>query len=210
MITPPCAVISAQSPWPRRPGSARNRRRGTCAPSGSFQKPTGIDGNGLVQTSSPLAAAQRLAVLVEHLDRHAEPAAPGSRRATPARSGCRSTKQRDDVGAAGDRGEVQMSCFTCCVDVVEALGDQRRAGREHRAQRSRACASVDRPTPAFAHGVDVLRRGAEEGHASPRRRSRTARCRRDGTASRRRAAASRSAPAPTTSQFHIIQPQVVK
>ena len=33
--------------------SARNRRRGSACRRGSFQKPTGIDGNGRVQTSSP-------------------------------------------------------------------------------------------------------------------------------------------------------------
>ena len=46
------------------------------ASSGSFQKPIGIDGNGAVQTSSPLSPRRdRLAVVVEDVDRHAEAAA---------------------------------------------------------------------------------------------------------------------------------------
>ena len=69
---------------------------------------------------------------------------------------------------------------------------------------------VARPEPGLAHRVDILGRRAEERHALRLAHSRRAHCRRDGRASRHRGAASRRWRGPVTSQFHIIQPQVVK
>ena len=41
---------------------------------GSFQNPTGMQGKGAAQTSSPFSPRDRLAVVVPHFDRHAEAA----------------------------------------------------------------------------------------------------------------------------------------
>src|SRR5438552_1790161 len=50
---PSCAVSSTQSPWHQMPGKRSKYAARYFAPSSSFQKPSGIDGNGAVQTSSP-------------------------------------------------------------------------------------------------------------------------------------------------------------
>src|SRR5215467_612196 len=49
----PCAVISHQSPWVQTPGKRSKYAARYFSPPGSFQKPTGNDGNGCVHTSSP-------------------------------------------------------------------------------------------------------------------------------------------------------------
>ena len=53
MMMPPRGVISHQSPWHQTFGYLAKYAARYLAPSGSFQKPTGIEGKGLVQTSSP-------------------------------------------------------------------------------------------------------------------------------------------------------------
>src|SRR5512134_1855727 len=55
MMMPPCSVSSHQSPWRQTPGYLSKYAARYLDPSGSFQKPTGIEGNGLVQTSSPFS-----------------------------------------------------------------------------------------------------------------------------------------------------------
>src|SRR5258706_15205332 len=55
MMMPPCAVISDQSPWRQTFGYFSKYAARYFDPSGSFQNPMGIDGNGLVQTSSPFS-----------------------------------------------------------------------------------------------------------------------------------------------------------
>ena len=70
----------------------------------------------------------------EDVDRHAEHRAPCIRRATPGPAGSPMTKQRHDVGAARDRGEADVA-LDGAIDVVEAFGRQRRAGRGHRPHR---------------------------------------------------------------------------
>src|SRR5436190_20275977 len=55
MTKPPCAVSSHQSPWRHTPGKRSKYAARYLAPSGSFQKPIGIEGNGFVQTSSPFS-----------------------------------------------------------------------------------------------------------------------------------------------------------
>ena len=108
----------------------------------------------------PCSPASGLAVVVEDVDLHAEPAAldlaapDRQRRIAEHEAG-------DDVGAAGDRGEVHVA-LDRVVDVVEALRRQRRAGRERSCARvERSCVSRGR-SPAFLHRVDELRRGAED------------------------------------------------
>src|SRR2546422_6117956 len=53
MISPPCRVTSAQSPWRHAPETRSKYAARFFAPPGSFQKATGMLGTGLVQTSSP-------------------------------------------------------------------------------------------------------------------------------------------------------------
>src|SRR6185436_352328 len=55
MTRPPCSVSSHQSPWRHTFGYFSKYAARYLAPSGSFQKPIGIEGNGLVQTSSPFS-----------------------------------------------------------------------------------------------------------------------------------------------------------
>src|SRR3954452_1915310 len=55
MTTPSCSVISDQSPWRQTFGYFSKYAARYLAPSGSFQNPIGIDGKGLVQTSSPFS-----------------------------------------------------------------------------------------------------------------------------------------------------------
>ena len=55
MMMPPCSVISLQSPWRQTFGYFSKYAARYLAPSGSFQKPIGIEGNGWVQTSSPFS-----------------------------------------------------------------------------------------------------------------------------------------------------------
>src|SRR5690606_22715046 len=80
-----------------------------------------------------LLAAQRPRLVVEDLDRHAQAALldlPAPDRA----DGIAAGEAAQDVGAAGDRGEADV-LLDPAVDVVEALGHQRRAGRGDGAQR---------------------------------------------------------------------------
>ena len=56
MIAVPRDVISIQSPWRQMPGYISKYASRSRAPSGSFQKPTGIDGSGCVTTSSPTSS----------------------------------------------------------------------------------------------------------------------------------------------------------
>src|SRR2546426_11830780 len=53
MSTPPCRVTSAQSPWRHAPENRSKYAARYFVPPGSFQKATGMLGNGLVHTSSP-------------------------------------------------------------------------------------------------------------------------------------------------------------
>ena len=96
------------------------------------------------------------------VDRHAEAAAPGSRRARPATVGSPSDEARDDVGAARDRGQHARRCLIASIDVIEALRRKRRAGRgDHAASQDRSCV-LRGCTPALSQRVDIFRRGAEQ------------------------------------------------
>src|SRR5260221_5451691 len=57
MTIPPCAVTSHQSPWVQTPGNRSKYAARYFSSPGSFQKPRGSDGNGLVQTSSPFCCS---------------------------------------------------------------------------------------------------------------------------------------------------------
>ena len=86
----------------------------------------------------------------------------------------------DDVGAAGDRGQVHVG-LDGAVDVVEALRQQRRAGRERScAARADRCVSTGAKPPSRSASM-ILRAGAEDGDALLLRPSSTARRRRGGT-----------------------------
>ncbi len=112
----------------------------------------------------------------------------GSRRARPAPIGLPSTKQ-ETMSVPPEMEERQHVALDLRVDVVEALGRQRRAGRGDGAQRGevvRLDAARARPWRRRRCTWPRCRRRS----CARRRRSRTGRCRRDGRASRRRAAAS--------------------
>ena len=75
----------------------------------------------------------RVTVLVEHLDPHAQPAA--LQFSTPDRQHhAAQCKARDDVSAAGDRRQTDIS-LDLAVDVVEAFRCERRARRQDGLQR---------------------------------------------------------------------------
>ena len=115
---------------------------------------------------------------------------------------------RHDVGAARDRRQADV-VLDALVDVVEAFRRERAAGRKHRRARlpgRSPCAAPARSSSARRCTSPTCRSAS----SARRPRSPTARGRGRRTASRRRAAASRRAASPDTSQFHIIQPQVVK
>ncbi len=168
---------------------------------------TGMDGKGFVQTSSPFSAGS------------ADPGRPRRRRPCPGRPpGFRRPHRLgrhaeheagDDVGAARDRGEVHVA-LDAFIDVAKSLRRQRRAGGGDGADGGQVVA-VDRPEPRscaarrctsprcrnsvifsacgvveqdVAVGVEGRAVVEQQGGASPAR--------------------------PDTSQFHIIQPQVVK
>ena len=207
---PSCSVSSTKSPWVPDVGIglevggaiARAVRVVPEADAACRGRASGAD-------QLALLAAHRLAlVVVEDLDRHAEAAAldlaapDRADRVAPHEAG-------DDVGAAGDRGEADV-LLDVRVDIVEASGTSgepvevtRRTGGE---------VVVDfgidsRPL----QGVDVLGGGAEQracllGLGEVEQDVAVG----DRRASRRRAAASPRWPGRETSQFHIIQPQVVK
>ena len=104
-------------------------------------------------------ADHRLALLVPHLDRHAEPA--GLQLAAPDRRDRVAEREaRHDVGAAGDRGEVQV-LLDAPVDEVEALRHQRRTGRENRAERRQIVGPAGLQ-PRLLEGIDVFGAGPED------------------------------------------------
>ncbi len=167
MIMPPCSVHSAKSPWHQTFGEALEIggvvfrcRRGR-----SRSRPAST-GTACVQTSSPLPSRDRLAVVVPDIDRHAEARRPGSRRARPARSGSPSTKQRDDVGAARDRGEMHVRLdrrHRRSRSLPATSGEPVEEISAH-ASRGRACRVGAQP--GLAHRVDEFRRGAEAASSS--------------------------------------------
>ena len=72
---------------------------------------------------------QALALVIENPDRHAQPGALD----LTAIDGCgriAENEARDEIGAARDRREMDVF-LDVPVDVVEALGQKRRSGREH-------------------------------------------------------------------------------
>ena len=90
-------------------------------------------GNGRVQTSSPSRPRTGRPAVVEHVDRHAEPAR--LQLAAPDRPDRVAQREAgDDVGAAADAGEVHVA-LDRRVDVVVAVLGQRASGREDGLQR---------------------------------------------------------------------------
>jgi hypothetical protein len=122
---------------------------------------TGIEGNGLVQTSSPFSS--RIGLPSSSQTSTAMPSpAPGFRRSTQVLSDMPSTKQPHDIGAAGDGGQVHIR-LDAGIDEGKAFRRKRRTGRGNRAH-SRKIVRSDRPQAALAQRVDEFRRGAEIGH----------------------------------------------
>ena len=168
-----------------------------------------MQGKGRVQTSSPFSAADRLAGIVQDLDREAEAAHLDL--AAPDRAGRVAEHEAgDDVGAARDRGQLHVG-LDLVVDVVEAL-------RVPAASRSRASARSGREivglapaaTPAFLQASMYLAlvpktvTRSARGHVPEH----VAGSGWKGEPSNRISVSSTARP--PTSQFHIIQPQVVK
>src|SRR6476661_2996971 len=109
----------------------------------------------------PLLPAHRATVLVEDVDRQAEPAALDL--AAPDRSH-RITEHeaRNDVGPTGDGSELNV-VFNVRVYVVEAFGHQRRTRGENRLHRAEIV-RARRFESELRGGVDVLRRRSEDGN----------------------------------------------
>ena len=160
---------------------------------GSFQKPIGMHGKGAVQTSSPFSP------------RTGWPSSFQTSTFSPSPRHCSSPRQTGSTGLPSAKHEtmsvppeIELSLHVglhARVDVIEALRHQRAAGRGSRAARA-ACGMSIGAMPALAQASMYFRRGAEHVHARlGLARSRTARCRRARTASRRRAAASPRSPA---------------
>ena len=113
-----------------------------------------------MQTSSPgFAGGKRTAVVVEHLDPHAEGEALDL--APPdGGGGVPLGEAADDVGAAGDRGEAEVR-LDRLVHEVEGLGDEGGAGGEDRAH-AREVVGLARAEPRLLDRVEVLGGGAED------------------------------------------------
>jgi hypothetical protein len=89
---------------------------------GSFQNITGMEGKGLVQTSSPFSPRTGLALVVPDVDGQAEPA-PGSRPRQTGLSRIAEHEAADDVGAAGDRGQLHVGLMPLVDEGETLLGD---------------------------------------------------------------------------------------
>jgi hypothetical protein len=185
-------------------GSARSRRRGSGCRRGRSRSRR-HRGEGPVQTSSPFSPRTGRPSSSNTSTAMPRPRT-GSRRARPGRR-VAEDEAGDDVGAAGDRGE-QRSLLDVAVDEVEA--SRRRAASRSRASPQAAERSwvFARLAPGLVERVDVLGRGAED-VIPPRRRCRRG-CpsgvERRAVVEQQRGLGSEA----ETSQFHIIQPQVVK
>ena len=176
MMMPPCPVHSAKSPWHHTFGE-RSRSR-----------PAGIRAVGIVPEADrhrrERLGADELTLLRRtgcrrrpDVDRHAQARCPGFRRARRA-AGIAEHEAGDDVGAAGDRGEVHVR-LDRVVDVFEALGD---SGEPVEAIGRRAPRSWVSPARrrALAARIDVLAETPKSVTVA-RRRNRRQRRRRDGT-----------------------------
>src|SRR5713101_1277033 len=125
MIMPPWAVHSAKSPWHQTPGKRSKYAERYLRCSGSFQNITGVEGNGLVQTSSPFCS--RTGLPSSDINRHAQSRSLNF--AAPDRSGrIAEHKAGHDVSTAGNGGEVHVR-FNLRIDVIKAVCGERRAGR---------------------------------------------------------------------------------
>ena len=207
---PPCSVSShvvAVAPDARE--SARSRRRGTSRRRGRSRSRPASTGTARCRRARPSRRRTGLPVVVEHLDGHARARGTGSRRARPAASGCRATKQ-DTMSVPPEIDDRQHVLLDALVDVVEAL-------RRPAASRSRASCAARRGrasraarAPTFCSASMYLADVPKMRHALRRRRSRTGH--RPSRDERRAVVEHSVAPGarPETSQFHIIQPQVVK
>ena len=208
MTRPSCSVISTQSPWHHTPGkrskyAARYLRRPDRSRSPSASTETAI-----VQTSSPLA--RRTTGL---------PSSSKTSTSMPRPRHCSSPRHTGSVGAPSAKHDTmsvppeiddrQQVVLHALVDVVEALRRQRAAGREHRAHAAEL-EVLARDERDLLLRVDVLRRGAEVRH--PLRVGQRPQSMRPRSTNGEPSYSSSVAPAarPDTSQFHIIQPQVVK
>src|SRR4051812_42475620 len=118
MMMPSCSVISDQSPWRQTFGYFSKYAARYREPSGSFQKPIGIEGKGRVQTSSPFSPFSERPCSSNTSTAMPSPFAWISPRQTGL-AGLPSTK-RDDVGAARDGREADVALHVL-VDVVEAF-----------------------------------------------------------------------------------------
>src|SRR3954465_2899987 len=170
MMMPSCSVISDQSPWRQTFGYFSKYAARYLAPSGSFQNPIGIDGKGLVQTSSPFSPCTGLPCSSN--PSLAMPRTPPGPRAgplgldLPPPHRCRRIAEHEtghDVGAPGDGRQANV-LFDVAVDVVEPFGQERRTRGEHGAQLLQLV-RVDRLETRLAERVDELGRGAEVSHA---------------------------------------------
>ena len=148
MITPPCSVISAQSPWrqtfgnrskyaaryfdavgivPERHRHARKRRRAH---------------------ELPCCPTTELPVVVEDFDLH--PEAARLELAAPHRADRIAEREaRDDVRSAADAAQPNVG-FTSLVHVVVAMLGQRASGREDRLQPREDRASRSGCSPSFS------------------------------------------------------------
>ncbi len=112
----------------------------------------------MTQTSSPFSSRIGSAVFRPDVDRHAE--TRGLDLATPHRAGGIAEHEAgDDIGAAGDRGEVHVF-LDIAVDVIEAFGGERRAGGGDEPHRRQVMGLGGLEARLLA-GVDIFRRGAE-------------------------------------------------
>ena len=169
--------------------SARSTPRGTCGrPDRSRSRPAST-GTAWCRPARPSADAP--AVRRSSKTSTRMPSSARLNLAAPhrARSGLPPTKQP----TMSVPPEIDARCTSRLivrVHEVEALGDQRRAGRRHRAHRSRGRAWRLARTPGLCDRVDELGGRAEERHPGLVREIEQRARRPDAPASRRRAAAS--------------------
>ena len=164
-------------------------------------------GEGRRADQFALLARARACHLV--VDVHSQPQPAALQLTAPYRPGrAAQSEAGNDVRAAGNRRQAQIG-LDALVDVVEALGRERASGRQHRAQRAPArspCAAPGRPSSAHR----CTWRKCRSASCAPVRQAPRESARDRRTGGRRTAASVAPDASPDTSQFHIIQPQVVK
>ena len=159
MISPPCLVHSAKSPWHQIFAKALEIGGVIFLSVRIVPEHHRHRGEGLRADQFALFLLDMLAVVGPDIHRHAETGRLDF--AAPDRRGRIAEHEAGhDVGAARNRGEMQV-LLDVGIDVIEAFGGERRAGRGHHPHR-RQIVRLRRMHVGLFQRIDIFRRGAEQ------------------------------------------------